>query len=94
VSWTLESFEIKSDQELLEWFQLNLEKGIAEIVGQIDDFEGPLQCSPTKRRCHPSFRNRAPTSEAATNVRGTSEAATNVRSTSEVATIKRAKKNI
>jgi len=87
-----ESFEIKSDQELLEWFQVNLEKGIAEIVGQIDDFEGPLQCSPTKYRCHPSFRNRAPTSEAATNMRGTSEAATNVRSTSEAATIKRAKK--
>jgi len=82
VSWTLESFEIKSDQELLEWFQVNLEKGIAEIVGQIDDFEGLLQCSPTKRRCHPSFRNRAPTSEASTNVRSTSEAAT----------IKRAKK--
>ena len=30
-----ESFEIKSDQELLEWFQVNLEKGIAEIVGQM-----------------------------------------------------------
>ncbi|KAG2607121.1 hypothetical protein PVAP13_4NG199422, partial [Panicum virgatum] len=48
------SMEIKSDEQLLEWFQLNLDKGIVRINAQINDFEGPLQCSPTKRRCHPS----------------------------------------
>ena len=29
----------------------------SHIVGQINDFEGPLQFSPTKRRLHPSVRN-------------------------------------
>ena len=43
------SMEIKSDEQLLEWFQLNLDKGIVRINAQINDFEGPLQCSPTKR---------------------------------------------
>ena len=62
------SMEIKSDEQLLEWFQLNLDKGIVRINAQINDFEGPLQCSPSKRRCHPSVRNKAPTT---TNERAT-----------------------
>ena len=62
------TMEIKSDEELFEWFQLNLDKGVVRINAQINDFEGPLQCSPTKRRCHPSVRNKAPTT---TNERAT-----------------------
>ena len=62
------TMEIKSDEELFEWFQLNLDKGVVRINAQINNFEGPLQCSPTKRRCHPSVRNKAPTT---TNERAT-----------------------
>ncbi|KAG2538225.1 hypothetical protein PVAP13_9NG314814, partial [Panicum virgatum] len=62
------TMEIKSDEELFEWFQLNLDKGVVRINAQINDFEGPLQCSPTKRRCHPYVRNKAPTT---TNERAT-----------------------
>ena len=50
------SIKIKSDEQLLEWFQLNLDKGVV----QINDVEGPLQCSPTKHRCHLSVRIKAP----------------------------------
>ena len=46
------TMEIKSDEQLFEWFQLNLDKGVVRINAQINDFEGPLQCSPMKRRCH------------------------------------------
>ena len=53
---------------MFEWVQLNLDKGVVEINAQINDFEGPLQCSPTKRRCHPSVRNKASTT---TNERAT-----------------------
>ncbi|KAG2568144.1 hypothetical protein PVAP13_7NG325448 [Panicum virgatum] len=42
------SCEIKSDEELLDWFLLNLDKGVACINVQMNDFEGALQCSPTK----------------------------------------------
>ena len=84
------SMEIKSDEQLLEWFQLNLDKGIVWINAQINDFEGPLQCSPTKRRCHPSVRNRAPTTTT-TNERAT-EVPTNEGCTNERATFKSKKK--
>ena len=57
---------------MFECFDLNVDKGTVHIVAQIDDFEGPLQCSPMKRRCHASVRNRIPTIERATNVRGKS----------------------
>ena len=67
-----DSIEIKYDEQLFECFDLNVDKGTVHIVSQIDDFEGPLQCSPTKHRCHPSIRNRVPTIERATNVRGKS----------------------
>jgi hypothetical protein len=49
--------EIKSDENLLNWFQLNIEKGEVGIYAEIKDFEGPLQSSLTKRRCHPMVRN-------------------------------------
>jgi hypothetical protein len=77
-----ESIEIKSDEHLIEWFQLSLKNGVVCIVAQINDFEGPLQFSPTKRRCHPSVRHRVPISETATNLRATSETATNVKAKS------------
>jgi hypothetical protein len=63
-----DSIEIKSDEHLMEWFELNLENGVVCIVAQVNDFEGPLQFSPTKRRCHPSVRDRVATSETATNL--------------------------
>ncbi|WVZ83421.1 hypothetical protein U9M48_030570 [Paspalum notatum var. saurae] len=44
------SIEIKTDEHLLEWFQLNQEKGAVHI-------DAPLKFSPTKRRFHPSVRN-------------------------------------
>ncbi|KAG2616591.1 hypothetical protein PVAP13_3NG248708 [Panicum virgatum] len=81
--------EIKSNEQLLEWFQLNLDKGIVRINAQINDFEGPLQCSPTKRRCHPSVRNIAPTTT--TNERAT-EVPTNEGCTNERATFSSKKK--
>jgi hypothetical protein len=61
-----DSAEIKTDEQLLEWFKLNKDKGKVYINAQINDFEGPLQFSPTKRRCHPSVRNRVPTNETRT----------------------------
>ncbi|KAG2556374.1 hypothetical protein PVAP13_8NG077402 [Panicum virgatum] len=74
--------EIKSNEQLLEWFQLNLKKGVVQINAQINDFKGSLQCSPTKRRCHPYVRNKAPTTS---NERAT-EGPTNVGCTNERAT--------
>jgi hypothetical protein len=49
--------EITTDEQLSEWFELNKYKGEVHIVGQVNDFEGPLQFSPTKRRLHPTVRN-------------------------------------
>ncbi|TVU10854.1 hypothetical protein EJB05_44407, partial [Eragrostis curvula] len=34
------------------------DKGVVHIIAEIDDFEGPLQCSPTKRSLHPKVRER------------------------------------
>ena len=53
-----ESIEIKSDEELLQWFELNQERRVVHIDAQIDVFQGPIQFSPTKRRCHPTVRNK------------------------------------
>jgi hypothetical protein len=77
------SMEIKSNEQLLEWFQLNIDKGVVHMNAQINDFVGPLQCSTMKRRCHPSVRNKAPitTNERATE-RPTNESCTNERATS------------
>uniref|UniRef100_A0A0E0J035 PB1 domain-containing protein n=1 Tax=Oryza nivara TaxID=4536 RepID=A0A0E0J035_ORYNI len=61
-----DSIEIKSDEEMLDWFQLNLEKRVVCIDAKIIDFDSPLQFSPTKCRCHLSVRNRAATNERAT----------------------------
>jgi hypothetical protein len=48
---------INSDEQLHDLFELNIEKGMIEIVAQINDFDGPLQFSPTKRALHPSGRD-------------------------------------
>ena len=73
-----DSIEIKSDEDMLEWFECNLNKGVAQINAQVNEFVGPLQFSPTKRRCHPSLRNKVHANE-----RGTSESQTNERSQNE-----------
>jgi hypothetical protein len=49
---------IKSDEQLLEWVYLNLENVVVHIDAQINDFDGPLQISPTKHRLHPTVRER------------------------------------
>ena len=72
------SCEIKSDEQLLEWFVLNLDKGVACVNVQMNDFEGALQCSPTKRRCHPF--HRGPTNETPTN----NDTPSNKRPTNEI----------
>jgi hypothetical protein len=59
------AIEIKSDEQLLEWFELNIESEIICVDAEIKDFNGPLQFSPSKRRCHPKVRKRM--SETATN---------------------------
>ncbi|TVU10845.1 hypothetical protein EJB05_44398, partial [Eragrostis curvula] len=33
----------------------SMTKGVVHIIAEIDDFEDPLQCSPTKRSLHPKF---------------------------------------
>jgi hypothetical protein len=43
---------------VLQWFQMNLEKGVVHIDAQINDFDGPLQFPPTKRELHPKVRER------------------------------------
>jgi hypothetical protein len=52
------SFQIKSDEQVLQWFQMNLEKGVVHIDAQINDFDGPLQFSPTKLALHSKVRER------------------------------------
>lgn len=37
-----ESIEISTDEQLSEWFELNKDKGEVHIVGQVNDFDGPL----------------------------------------------------
>jgi hypothetical protein len=51
------SGETRSDEQLKKWLDANLEKGVAHIEAQINDFSGPVQCSPTKRMFHPKVRN-------------------------------------
>ena len=83
-----DSIEIKSDEDMLEWFECNLNKGVAQINAQVNEFVGPLQFSPTKRRCHPSLRNKVHANE-----RGTSESQTNERSQNERVTSTTQKKS-
>ena len=52
------STEIKSDENLVELYLLNVEKRLVCMNAQVNDFHGPLQFSPTKRRFHPSVRSR------------------------------------
>jgi len=84
------SMNIKSDENLLEWFLLNIEKGLVCINAQVIDFHGPLQFSPTKRRFHPSVRSSVLLIEEATNKTATNERATNKTATNEIATNKTA----
>lgn len=49
--------EISSDEQLHEWLSLNIAHEVANIEADVDEFKGPLLCSPTKRRVHPNFRN-------------------------------------
>jgi hypothetical protein len=76
------SMEINSDENLREWFQLNLDKGVVHINAQINDFEGPLQFSPTKRRFHPSIRNKTTPIKPPTIEPATIDPSTNERTTS------------
>ena len=69
--------EIKSDKNLLEWLLINVEDGLVCINAQINDFEGPLQFSPTKRRFHPTVRASVLLIEEDTSERATNEIATN-----------------
>jgi hypothetical protein len=80
--------EIKSDENLLDWFLMNIENGLVCINAQINDFEGPLQFSPTKRRFHPTVRAGVLLIEEGTNATATnaSERATNERATNATAT--------
>jgi hypothetical protein len=69
---------MKIDEHLLEWFVLNVDKRVACINAQINDFKGPLQFSPTKRRCHSSVRSRVQLIEGSINEGATTnEGATN-----------------
>jgi hypothetical protein len=43
---------------VFEWFEMNLEKGVVHINAQINDFDDPLQFSPTKRALHLIVRER------------------------------------
>jgi hypothetical protein len=52
-----ESVEIRNDEQLLEWCEMNLQHGTVHINAQINDFDGPLQFSPTKHRLHPKVRS-------------------------------------
>lgn len=65
-STTKDSVEINSDEQLREWFQLNIEEGLVFIIAKVIDFDGPIQFSPTKRRFHPTVRNRLATIERET----------------------------
>jgi hypothetical protein len=91
-----DSVEIKSDENLLEWFLINVENGIVCINAQINDFEGPLQFSPTKRRFHPTVRAGVLLTEEGTNatVTNASERATNERATNATAIAPSKKYNI
>uniref|UniRef100_A0A0A9FIC4 MULE transposase domain-containing protein n=1 Tax=Arundo donax TaxID=35708 RepID=A0A0A9FIC4_ARUDO len=84
------SMEIKTDQQLLDWFVLNRDKGEVFIDAQINKFSGLLQCSPTKRRCHPTVRDKTTTNEPHTNETAIVETATDGGVTNERAIVERA----
>jgi hypothetical protein len=50
------AIEIKSDEQLLEWFELNIESEIMCVDAEIKDFDGPLQFCPSRHGCHPKVR--------------------------------------
>lgn len=69
------SLETEYDENLLEWFVLNIEKGLACISVRINDFDGALQFSQIKCKLH-TFVSRAQIIERTTNETSTSEKAT------------------
>ena len=69
--------EIKSDENLLEWFLINVENELICINAQIDDFEGPLQFYPTKRMFHTTVRASVLLIEEDTSERATNKIAIN-----------------
>ena len=78
--------EIKSDENLLEWFLINIEKELVCINAKINGFEGPHQFSPTKRRFHPTVWTVVLMIEEGTSERATNERASNERATNETTT--------
>jgi hypothetical protein len=70
------SIEIKSDENLLEWFQLHDKSGLVCINAQVNDFEGALDFSPTKRRFHPTLRANLLSIEGGSSERDTNRRAT------------------
>jgi hypothetical protein len=50
------AIEIKSDEQLLVWFGLNIESGIMCVDAEIKDVDGSLQFSPSKHWCHQKVR--------------------------------------
>ena len=63
--------EIKSDENLLEWFLINVDNGLVCINDQINDFEGLLQFSQPKGRFHPTVRTGVLLIEEGTNATAT-----------------------
>jgi hypothetical protein len=84
------AIEIKLDEQLLERFELNIESGNMCVGIEIKGFDGPLQFSPSKHRCHPKVRQTlieiATQNERATNKTTTNERAKNDPTTNERAT--------
>jgi hypothetical protein len=52
------AIEIKFDEQLFKWFELNIESGIMCVDAEIKDFNGSLEFSPSKLQCHPKVRKR------------------------------------
>jgi hypothetical protein len=54
---------------LFEWFNLNLENGAMHFDAQINNFDGPLQISPTKHILHPIVCEREDARESIRNTK-------------------------
>jgi hypothetical protein len=50
------AIEIKYDEQLLEWFELNIESEIMCVDAENKNFDGSLQFSPSKHQCHLKVR--------------------------------------
>jgi hypothetical protein len=81
--------EIKSDENLLEWCLVNVQSGLVCINAHINDFEGPLQFSPTKRRLHPIVRDSMLSIEEGTSERDTNDTSNTPPKRKKISTKKR-----